>query len=276
MFTNQIAKVLRCALNTFPTVGIRCPELFEEKLNRLKISLDKTTASDIGFHVKYMNDEFWEKENQAPIGYMDIYEDENVTLGVFILKPGMKMPLHDHPHMHGLLKVIAGQVRIHSYNVVGEEDYVLSPETLQTGTITAQKNPILTVNAQSDSILLQPKLGNLHEIVCDKESTAAFIDVLSPPYDTIIQVDKSSLPRKCRYFEIIEQLKDDFVKLKTCSSPAWFVMSKESYLGPNVMEFIDGDTGHNVVESETGDSASSKNDSDSKSYYSNSNDTILK
>lgn len=317
MISSQISKVLRYALNAFPAPArsnsYTIPEIFEEKLNKLKACLDKTTASDIGFHDKYMTKEFWEGENQAPVGYIDIYEDIHVTLGVFILKPGMKMPLHDHPHMYGLLKVIAGQVAIHSYTVTDEEDYVLSPEKLPILTITAQKNPPLIINAQSDSVLLQPKAGNLHEIVCDTESAAAFIDVLSPPYDTLIRVDKSMphsddsyysyLPRKCRFFEIVEQLKDDLVKMKECKSPSWFFTSREDYLGPKVVEpredylgpNVVGQTdgrmgpsgaqdkegpsvarelegGPNLVEPESGDSAvSSRSGSDSNSNYSNSN-----
>ena len=41
----------------------------------------------------------------APVTYVQLYEDKDVTIGVFILKRGTKIPLHDHPDMHGILKV---------------------------------------------------------------------------------------------------------------------------------------------------------------------------
>lgn len=39
---------------------------------------------------------------------MQIYEDLDVTICVFILKRGVRLPLHDHPGMCGLLKVGVG------------------------------------------------------------------------------------------------------------------------------------------------------------------------
>lgn len=41
----------------------------------------------------------------APMCVMDVFEDQDITIAIFLLKNGVTMPMHDHPGMHGLLKV---------------------------------------------------------------------------------------------------------------------------------------------------------------------------
>lgn len=40
-----------------------------------------------------------------PVSYMHICETEVFSMGVFLLKSGASLPLHDHPGMNGMLKV---------------------------------------------------------------------------------------------------------------------------------------------------------------------------
>lgn len=40
-----------------------------------------------------------------PVSYMHICETEMFSMGVFLLKTGASIPLHDHPGMNGMLKV---------------------------------------------------------------------------------------------------------------------------------------------------------------------------
>ncbi|XP_034050561.1 2-aminoethanethiol dioxygenase-like [Thalassophryne amazonica] len=48
-----------------------------------------------------------------PVSYMHIYETENFSMGVFLLRGGASIPLHDHPDMHGMLKVCHGFMTSH-------------------------------------------------------------------------------------------------------------------------------------------------------------------
>lgn len=41
----------------------------------------------------------------ASVSYMHICETEVFSMGVFLLKSGASIPLHDHPGMNGMLKV---------------------------------------------------------------------------------------------------------------------------------------------------------------------------
>ncbi|KAL1449677.1 hypothetical protein WDU94_002162 [Cyamophila willieti] len=64
--------------------------------------------------------------NRAPVTYIQIFENELVTLGVFVIREGNKLPLHNHPLMHGIIKVLAGTLNITSYSVMENKSNPLS------------------------------------------------------------------------------------------------------------------------------------------------------
>lgn len=45
-----------------------------------------------------------------PVTYMHICETEVFSMGVFLLRTGASIPLHDHPGMNGMLKVFTPHV----------------------------------------------------------------------------------------------------------------------------------------------------------------------
>ena len=53
---------------------------------------------------------------------MHIYEDEAVSMGIFLLPPGARLPLHDHPQMTVLSQVLFGELYIESYTL--EDDTI--------------------------------------------------------------------------------------------------------------------------------------------------------
>jgi cysteamine dioxygenase len=38
------------------------------------------------------------------VTYIGIYEDRDISVGIFIIRCGRRIPLHTHPGMHGLIK----------------------------------------------------------------------------------------------------------------------------------------------------------------------------
>lgn len=81
------------------------------------------------------------------------------------------MPLHDHPNMCGMLKVISGRLKVQSYSRLSPNDEVL---------VQAENVKILTESSEA-SVLL-PDVGNYHELTALDGRHAAFYDILSPPY----------------------------------------------------------------------------------------------
>ena len=50
--------------------------------------------------------------------YIPVAENKHISMGIFVIREGQNIPLHDHPHMHGLIKCIQGRLKITSYSKV--------------------------------------------------------------------------------------------------------------------------------------------------------------
>lgn len=228
MGTHHIGNVLKQALATFTCKK----DAFLQNIEALKVLLDKTTASDVDLKPHLFSGDTWKSEEKAPVSYIDIYEDDIITMGIFILKPGMKLPLHDHPYMYGLIKVLAGTLKISSFTVRTDLDSFGDKDKLYPPVMTIEKHPEIIADNTSKSCTLEPFKRNLHEIESLGEPSA-FLDVLSPPYETYIP---NIGPRKCTYFKIISQLNPILYKVVEAPQPSWFWSDLIPYTGPELFE----------------------------------------
>lgn len=125
--TSKIECVLRQALITFS--GANTSKAFHDNLVKLKRNANELDARSVGLDFRLLR---WDTDESirnfnnlpectfihrhpAPVTYIEVFEDQNVSIGVFVLRDGAKIPLHDHPYMYGVLKVIYGKVKIQSY-----------------------------------------------------------------------------------------------------------------------------------------------------------------
>lgn len=129
------------------------------------------------------------------------------------------------------LQVIAGTVKIDSYTMQIGNNCVIRPDE----EIAAVKHSEALVDDKDSACVLTPCNKNLHEISCVK-GPAAFLDILSPPYD-VDQYGKG--PRPCTFFRIINKdqstesaERSDKVKLVVTESPPDFYSRSLKYLGP--------------------------------------------
>ena len=103
---SAIQAVVQCARRTFSRKFhkfVLNSEEFSSSLNDLKILLNGLRAKDVGLDA---SPALKSRElTQAPVTYIKIHEDHDVSIGIFVVKGGQKIPLHNHPKMHGLLKV---------------------------------------------------------------------------------------------------------------------------------------------------------------------------
>ncbi|XP_071486887.1 2-aminoethanethiol dioxygenase-like [Diadema antillarum] len=142
----------------------------------------------------------------APVGYMHLFEDGVMTMGVFILREGSRIPLHNHPGMHGLLKVLYGKIKVRTFNVITDDWTNMTipkfegfPENVQPKPHTLVPTLLgidQEINASSETVLLTPRTGNYHSLE-PVDGAAAFLDILSPPYDPVIG-------RDCYYFRELQ------------------------------------------------------------------------
>lgn len=224
---NQISAVLTQALSTFRNTS---KEVIAQNIEVLKNLLDKTMASDVDLPAKFLTDSIWQKRQKAPVTYIDIYEDDLVSMGIFILKPGMKLPLHDHPAMYGLIKVIAGRLKISSFSIQTELNK--NSDKMYPDELLVEKHPDIIADPSSQTCVLEPESKNLHEIE-SMEEPAAFLDILSPPYETPMP---QFGPRKCTYFKIIKQLSPKLFNVSEIPTPTWFWNDVSPYTGPELFK----------------------------------------
>jgi cysteamine dioxygenase len=194
-----IERVVRQALRTFSQRHKSC--LFDENFEKLKALADQLTAGDVKLNIDNLH-AAKRVRYESPVTYISVYEDAYITISIFIVKSGEKLPLHDHPHMYGILKVIAGTVKIQSYTAipsnVGAESAssggrLLRQTSPRNRTQHAIKMPEMIVSENDGACFLTPSERNLHEIQ-SVDGPAAFLDILSPPYDDAGE-------RSCHYFK---------------------------------------------------------------------------
>ncbi|XP_075986899.1 2-aminoethanethiol dioxygenase [Anticarsia gemmatalis] len=230
----------RQALRTFDVQG---KNELPQNLSKLKAMMDVLKAEDLGFDKSLSNPATWVKPNKAPCTYIEVFQNRQINMSIFVLKPGFKMPLHDHPHMHGLLKVISGAVKIRAFTeyplkeVLNHVDFQtrakLEAARLAQGLhkkrkLFAQITNSSTCSEISETCTLTPTISNYHEIEA-LEMPAAFFDILSPPYDTLIE---GIGPRRCRYYNVVNSISTNLVELHETEVPTCFYCDQAPYLGP--------------------------------------------
>lgn len=209
-------------------------ELSREYLSPIITGLNDIKASDLNFDVREIDEreKHLKAYEKAPVTYMPILELDTFTMSVFIVKSGGSLPLHDHPNMHGILKVISGKVKLRSYTVVESEqlpdssnkDNILT-HSLTSNVRTVIKNDDIVISSDDGCCLLTPKEGNIHEIQ-PLTSVAAFCDILVPPY-----ADDS-----CHYYSEVATHPTQKSKrwLLRVPQPKSFWCDTITYKGPNV------------------------------------------
>lgn len=214
-------------------------------LNNLKRMMDLLKAEDFSFDKILQNPETWKKPNKAPCTYIEVFQNSQINMSIFVLQPGFKMPLHDHPHMHGLLKVISGAVKIRAFTEYPLKEAVkvidfqtraiheaarLAQGIHKKRRLFAEITNDRVCSENSETCLLTPTISNYHEIEA-LDLPAAFFDILSPPYDTLIE---EIGPRRCRYYHVANTISSNLVELQETEVPKCFYCDQSPYLGPTL------------------------------------------
>ena len=186
--------------------------------------------------------------------YVGIFEDCDITVGVFIVKGNARLPLHNHPMMHGILKIVHGTLNLSCYNKIPPPDMNQHhiPDALkrridliERGYVVPTQPMLSNVSMSSTSypLILSPEKDNYHEICNYSNQPAAFLDILSPPYNHGEELDLDGAgdleKRECQYFkEIHFQLETETEKkiawLQMIQTPSDFHCDTEPYRGPTI------------------------------------------
>ena len=221
MMAALIQEVSLAARRTFAN-GIKDPAL-QENLNELVKLMNRVRGRDVNFNVALTQRNIG-RGDRAPVTYIHLFEDQYFSMGIFVLRENARIPLHDHPGMYGLIKVIHGSISVKSFDHVSlpaenDPSSSMSSSTTTTTNPTSGKSsssfdvsfkklfsdsaknprPFLEVphreaSVNDDCCILTPTKGNIHE-VRSSGGAAAFLDILAPPYDM------ETADRRCFYYE---------------------------------------------------------------------------
>lgn len=214
-------QVVQQARTTF-TLAFTSPA-FASEFERLR-ELVKTLTSDdfrVTPRVAASQWDYLPYVSDAPAACMEVFECPEFSMSIFFIKPHKAMPLHDHPGMYGIMKVLFGSMKVASYSKPKDFSSA-SPRYL----CSLESTDIVT--AQSEPCCLQPTSRNIHEISVT-DGPVAFVDILAPPYNP-------QAGRDCIYYHRADgkTSADQSEWLRPGPNPAWFSCVPLTYEGPIV------------------------------------------
>ncbi|KAI4898706.1 hypothetical protein NFI96_008758 [Prochilodus magdalenae] len=212
--SSLIQQIANKAKATFKNCSPADSKAFSAQRSELAALLTELRAADLNISPPKRNSHSGSSHgsgSSAPVTYMHICETDTFSMGVFLLRRGTSIPLHDHPGMNGMLKVLYGKVRIMCYDKLERPQSAseaggggpsppqpLSPSQSQSSSQQAVLRSTGEFTHLGGPCLLTPLRDNLHQIEA-VEGPAAFLDILAPPYDP----DEG---RDCHYYRVIHSV----------------------------------------------------------------------
>lgn len=218
--TSIVHRVARQALLTFR--GSEDARAFMENHAKLRSLMAEVRAADLRLAPRRAADGL--PGPGPPVTYMHICESERFSMGVFLLRSGASIPLHDHPGMYGFLKVLYGTARISCFDRLERP-----PPPAQLGALRrCVLRSVGEYTEDSGTCVLFPDHDNLHQIDA-VDGPTAFMDVLAPPYEPMDG-------RDCHYYRLMTDAGRGAqeVSLMEIPQPSEFWCDSEPYPGPKV------------------------------------------
>lgn len=171
-------------------------------------------------------------------------------MGIFVFPPHAKIPLHDHPGMCVISRVLYGDLQRLSLDLPRcggagaaarkksaphgmcswmswSHSWAGGKQQQQSRRLAYKKKNAVDYLSAPDCTVLYPFEGNLHEFVAGPEG-AAVLDVLLPPYDTEHHRDCTfyqlhDYDLKDNIFSAINSSSDDHRSVTESGEPCWII-----------------------------------------------------
>uniref|UniRef100_A0A0D3FSC1 cysteine dioxygenase n=2 Tax=Oryza barthii TaxID=65489 RepID=A0A0D3FSC1_9ORYZ len=242
------SRSLACKMPKIKSLSNACKVSFspdgpisDEALERVRALLDEIRPIDVGLDNEAQIARNWNNSTRqpngrrgrnganqftSPIKYLHIHESESFSMGIFCMPPSSVIPLHNHPGMTVLSKLLYGTLHAESYDWIDVTDPTDQLQELSVRPARLVRDR--EMSAPETTILYPNRGGNIHTFRAI--TPCALFDVLSPPYS-------AEKGRDCSYFrkssvrepppEVIwlEELEDH-------QPPEGFVVARGLYKGP--------------------------------------------
>ncbi|PWA61734.1 hypothetical protein CTI12_AA370540 [Artemisia annua] len=171
-----------------------------------------------------------------PITYVGLNESESFTMCMFCFPTSSVIPLHDHPKMTVLSKVLYGSLHVKAYDWVEPPCIKDSNDVARVRLAKLAVDKVLSAPCPT-SVLYPETGGNIHCFTA--VTSCAVLDILTPPYE-------ESAGRRCTYYrdypyssfrsegDPIDGKEDEYVWLEEIQTPDDLYMRQGMYAGPPI------------------------------------------
>ncbi|KAG3173071.1 hypothetical protein PC128_g18369 [Phytophthora cactorum] len=165
------------------------------------------------------------------VHYWKIWESDSIDIGIFFMPPNSTIPLHNHPGMSVVTRVLYGAATVTSYDIMSDtevqrleagSEIVYEDATFSSDAVNPEKGSVSWARisrqgqfGQETTTWLDPRRFNLHNIQASSDIGCAMLDIMVPPYDNAnrdchhFQVLEEKMVQNERIFKMLESIKPD-------------------------------------------------------------------